>query len=194
MSERLVAGLTGTFGSGKSSAGRLFKKWGARRVIDADKIAHEPFQPGHPLAGRIRKLFGSLDRKVIAREVFGDPRKRKRLEAILHPYVRERVRAQLKGIRSGIVILEVPLLFETGFDRFCDMTVAVAAGRSRIEKRLQRKGFSRSQVRARMRAQWPEEEKKRKSDLFIRNSGSKKELAQKTKLIWAALTSQLKRR
>ena len=189
-----MVGLTGTFGSGKSSAGRLFKKYGARRIIDADRVAHEPFRPGHPLAGRIRKLFnGGLARKTIAREVFRDQGKLKRLEAIVHPYVRRRIEAELKRNGTGIVVLEVPLLFETGFDRLCDVTVAVIAGRRAMETRLARKGFSRAEIRARQRAQWPEEKKKKQADLLIHNSGSRQTLAANAKRVWASLTSKIKR-
>ena len=69
----LVVGLTGTFGSGKSTVGKLFKRFGARRVIDADRIAHEALRPGHPIERKVRTVFGvhgHLNRKALARVIF----------------------------------------------------------------------------------------------------------------------------
>ncbi len=191
---RLVVGLTGTFGSGKSTVGKILKRFGARKVIDSDLVAHEVFRPGHPAGKKIRLLFGvkkSISRKVIAKEVFSNPKKRRRLESIIHPYVSQRIAREIGRISSGVVILEVPLLFETGFDRFCDVTVAVLTGERNIVKRLSRVGFKPEEVRARLRAQLPEREKKRRADLYIQNSGSKTLLTQKTKLIWQKLISIL---
>ena len=187
---KLVVGLTGSFGSGKSTVGRMFKRLGAKKVIDCDRLAHEVFRPGHRLAERIKSLFhraGSMSRNAIAREVFSDPGKRKRLEAIVHPYVGQRIRSELKKVRSGIVILEVPLLFETGFDRSCDATVVVLAGESNIIKRLSRNGFEPEEVRGRLRAQLPEREKRRRADFLILNSGSKRTLAKNVKSVWQEL-------
>ena len=188
MKKRLIVGLTGTFGSGKSTVGKILKRLGARKVIDTDQLAHEVFRPKHPLGRRIKALFGMklLNRKAIAKEVFSSSKKRKKLEGIIHPYVKKRVNSELKTIRRGIVILEVPLLFESGFDRMCDVTVAVLAGESNIMKR-RRPGFSRDEVRARLRAQFSELAKKRKADLYIQNSGSKSLLTQKTKRVWQKL-------
>ena len=159
-------------------------------MIDCDRLAHEVFRPGHPLAKKIKSLFrtaGSMSRSAIAREVFSDPRKRKQLEAIIHPYVGRRIRSELRKVRSGIIILEVPLLFETGFDRFCDATIVVLAGERNIIKRLSGDGFKPEEVRMRLRAQLPEHEKGRRADFLILNSGSKSALVKNTKSIWQKL-------
>ena len=183
---RLVVGLTGTFGSGKSTVGKIFRRLGARKVIDADRLVDEAFRPKHPIRKYIQQLFGihrRASRKLIAKIVFQDPRKRKRLEAIIHPYVFERIRSELKEARSGLIILEIPLLFETGADRFCDAAVAVVSPARAIIKRLLRKSFSSKEVRARLSAQLSQGEKKRRADFFILNSGSKVDLVKRTNLI-----------
>jgi len=193
--KRLVVGVTGSFGSGKSSVGQILRGLGARQVIDCDRLVHEAFGRGHPLRRRIRSLFGSsgsLGRREIARNVFRDLPRLRQLEAILHPYVRRRIRSALKRWRRGVVVLEVPLLFETGFDRYCDVTVAVVAGRRNRFKRLRAAGFRPAEVRARERAQLSEQAKKRRADLFIRNRGTKQQLVQETKHLWAKLLSTLK--
>lgn len=197
MKERLVVGVTGSFGSGKSTVGRIFRKLGARQVIDTDRIAHEVFRPTHPVGKKMKRLFrirGTVKRRTIAGEVFSDPAKRRRLEAIVHPYVGRRVKSILKRVGRGIIILEVPLLFETGFHRFCDVTVAVVAGRENITKRLRQEGFSAPEIRARLKAQLSEAEKKRRSDFCIHNLGSKRLLIQQTKRVWEKLTFILKKK
>ena len=194
MKKRLIVGLTGSFGSGKSAVGQILKRLGARKVIDTDRLAHEVFRPKHPVGEKIKALFNMkapLNRKAIAKEVFSKPKKRRQLEAIVHPYVYRRVISELKQVLSGIVVLEVPLLFEAGFDKICDVTVAVVAGKQNILKRLARSGVASKEARARLRAQLPEWKKKKRADLYIQNSGSKKLLIQNTKLIWQKLESIL---
>ena len=192
--KRLIVGLTGVFGSGKSTVGKIMKRLGARRVIDSDQLTHEVFKPKHPVGRRIKALFkmkGAVNRKLIAKEVFSNPAKRRQLEKIIHPYVYRRMISELKRIPNGIVILEVPLLFEAKFNRICDITIAVLAGRHNITKRLARSGFSPNEVQVRLRAQLSESEKKKRADLYIENSGSKKLLIQRVKSIWQKLQASL---
>jgi dephospho-CoA kinase len=84
-------------------------------------------------------------------------------------------------------MVEVPLLFEAGFHRICDVTVSVLASPRQIAKRLARKGFALEEVKSRLRAQLPQSEKKKRSDFIINNSGSKQLLIQKTKSVWKNL-------
>ena len=185
MNKRLVVGLTGSFGSGKTTVSKMLKKLGARKIINADKLAREAFKQNKCLK-KIKSLFQTMDRKQIAREVFSNPAKRKALEKVIHPYVRQRIMAELKKVKSGIVILEVPLLFESKFDRMCDATITVSAGRSNIN-RLMRSGFSRDEINSRLNAQLSESAKMKKADFIINNKGSKQLLKKKTKLVWQKL-------
>ena len=190
MGKRLAVGLTGSFGTGKSTVSRILKNLGARKVINADQLVHEVFKRHHPIGKRIKSLFhmsGILNRKKIAGEVFRNPAKRRRLEALIHPYVRRRMLEELKSIRDGIAILEVPLLFEAGFDRLCDVTVSVLASERTIIRRLAKRGFASEEVKKRLETQLSQSEKKKRSDFFIINSGSKKLLVQKTKSVWKKL-------
>ena len=183
---------SGSFGTGKSTVSQILKNLGAQKVINADRLAHEVFRRHHPIGRKIKSLFhinGVLSRKKVAKEAFQNPAKRRRLEALIHPYVLKRIREELKPIQSGIVILEVPLLFEAGFDRLCDVTVSVLANERAIIKRLAKRNFSAEEVRKRLKAQLSQNEKKRRSDFFILNSGSKELLIQKTKLVWKKLKS-----
>ena len=192
MGKRLAVGLTGSFGTGKSTVSRILKNLGARKVINADQLVHEVFKRHHPIGRKIKSLFhmsGILNRKRIAGEVFRNPAKRRRLEALIHPYVRRRMLEELKSIRDGIAILEVPLLFEAGFDRLCDVTVSVLASERTIIRRLAKRGFASEEVKKRLETQLSQSEKKKRSDFFIINSGSKKLLVQKTKSVWKKLRS-----
>ena len=192
MGKGLVVGLTGSFGTGKSTVSRILKNLGARKVINADQLVHEVFKRHHPIGRKIKSLFhmsGILNRKRIAGEVFRNPAKRRRLEALIHPYVRRRMLEELKSIRDGIAILEVPLLFEAGFDRLCDVTVSVLASERTIIRRLAKRGFASEEVKKRLETQLSQSEKKKRSDFFIINSGSKKLLVQKTKSVWKKLRS-----
>ena len=190
MRKRLVVGLTGSFGTGKSTVSRILENLGARKMINADQLVHEVFKRHHPIGRKIKSLFhmsGILNRKKIAGEVFRNPAKRRRLEALIHPYVRRRMLEELKSIRDGIAILEVPLLFEAGFDRLCDVTVSVLASERTIIRRLAKRGFASEEVKKRLETQLSQSEKKKRSDFFIINSGSKKLLVQKTKSVWKKL-------
>lgn len=188
MKKRIVVGLTGSFGSGKTTVNQIFRKLGAR-VINADQIVHEVFESRHPMAGKIKALFNAerISRKQIAWEIFNDPEKRQRLEALVHPYVKTRIQKELNKFVRGIVVLEIPLLFEAGFDRLCDKTVAVIAGRENIMKRLVKHGFSPEEISARLSAQWSEDEKKKRAGYAILNDGSKEKLRKEVQTIWTKL-------
>lgn len=186
----LLVGLTGNFGTGKSTAAGFFRKAGAQ-VVSTDKIAHEVFQKGNPLHSRLRRLFpelkGSLRREKIAVIVFRSRRRRKRLESLVHPYVFNRIQQEIRRTRKRIMILEVPLLFESGFYRRCDLNILVQAPFQRTLQRLRRQGFSRTQVEARWRAQWPSREKAGRADFLIDNSDGLRNTRRQTQRIWKLL-------
>lgn len=185
-------GLTGNFGTGKSTVARYFRKMGAR-VLNADRLAHEVFQKKNPIYPRIRSLFpelkGRLNRTDVARIVFQDARKRRALESLIHPYVFDRILAHIQQGRERVVILEIPLLFESGFDRECDYTVVVRTTAKEVFRRLQEKGFQKAEVRARWRAQMPLQKKIKRSDSFIDNSRKRGETRRQVVRIWKKIES-----
>src|SRR3990167_8668852 len=148
-SGKVVIGLTGGFGSGKSTVAHLFEELGAF-TIDADKLAHEALRKDSPVFPQVAALFKDavkkstqeIDRKKIAEIVFKDTAKRKRLEAIIHPYVFSRIVEEAADSLPTVVVIEVPLLFETGFDQFCHLTVVVKAPDAAVNQRLKNKGFT----------------------------------------------------
>lgn len=185
---RLVVGLTGFFGSGKSSVARLWKTQGAK-VIDCDALVREIYSGKPRFVTQIKKALGleALERSQVARLVFHDARKRKRLEFLIHPYVFRRIAQILRTFKQGVVVIEMPLLFETGFGRQVDVIAVVTAEKRKVLDRLERKGFSTREARMRWRAQWPIEEKVRRADFAIDNSGSPRELKKQALEVWGVL-------
>lgn len=188
-----MVGLTGNFGTGKSTVARFFQEKGAH-VLSADRLAHEVFRKDHPLYGRLRKLFnglkGGLTRSKIAEIVFRNPGKRKALESLIHPYVFRRIQEEVGKTRKRMVVIEVPLLFESGFDRGVDSTIVVKSNRNRVFARLARKGCGREEVRNRWSAQMPLEAKIRRADYWINNSNGRAATRRQVIGIWKKLKKE----
>ncbi|MBK5097135.1 MAG: dephospho-CoA kinase, partial [Gemmatimonadetes bacterium] len=192
-------GLTGSLGAGKSTVGQLFEGWGAAR-IDADLLAREAVEPGtEGLAGISREFGagviapdGSLDRRALRGIVFADAEARARLEAIVHPAVdrlrEERVRqAQESG--AGVVVLEIPLLFEKDLRAEFDAVVTVDAPPSiRRARVVSSRGISPDEFLAMEAAQWPAGRKRTAADLVIWNPGDREALELDARRVWDAVT------
>jgi len=176
----LRVGLTGNVGAGKSTTVSLFASWGAT-IIDSDVLAREVVTPGSPALGQLRELWGDtviaadgeLDRAAMRQIVFSDPKARKRLEAILHPAIRERsrelfVEAEARGDRIAIGV--VPLLFEAGLEKEYDVVLLIDAPLElRIERLVNKRGLSADEARAIADAQMPAQEKRTRADFVIDN-------------------------
>jgi len=168
-----VVGLTGSFGTGKSTVAWLLGQRGAR-VIDADRVAHEVFRKENRIHGKLQSLFpelgGNMNRAKVARIVFRDSKKRRALERLIHPYIFARIQEEILKTAKPILVVEVPLLFESGFHRHTDWNGVVKAGEKVVTRRLRRRGFTAGEVEARWRAQMPLSGKIRKADFVIDNS------------------------
>lgn len=194
--DKKIVGLTGVFGSGKSSVGRLFAREGAF-YLEADPLAWETLREGNRLYPRVAALFKEavdpvcreIDRKKLAEIVFEDPDRKRQLEAVVHPYVFDRLAEEVAAAKEKVAVIEVPLLFEAGFDRFCDDCVVVTAAEKVIRRRLCRKGFSEKEIEKRFRAQMDIEEKKEKADFIIENSGSLDQAKTQVIKIWNKLNA-----
>ncbi len=191
MVQKLVVGLTGGFGVGKSSVAQLFRKAGAE-VIDADKIAHDALKKGSPIFDHVAVLFGEawerggkkLNREKIAQEIFADPEKRKQLESLVHPYVYEKIKEKIDRAVKRVVLVEVPLLFEAGFETLCDKTLVVKCNSVVKQKRLKSKRFSIEEIRAREKAQMPESLKAQKADFILDNSKFISQTQREVERLW----------
>lgn len=169
----LRIGVTGGFGTGKSTVAQMLGRLGAE-VIDADAIVHELLTARSPVAQRIARMFGAgvldargaVDRRHLGRLVFADPSALKRLNRLVHPAVRRRMRVQIAAIRQrnprSVVVLDVPLLIEGGLYRTVDVVVVVVAPRRVQVARIRRRtGLPVAQIERRIRQQMPLSRKRR---------------------------------
>jgi dephospho-CoA kinase len=174
-------GLTGGIGMGKSTSASLLSLGGIP-VIDTDIIAREVVEPGQPALTEIAATFGielidaegKLRRDALAETVFPSPEKLKRLEAILHPIIRDRWLGQTQiwrqeGRKAGVVI--IPLLFETDAQSHFDSILCTACSPRTQHERLTARGWIESQIRQRIAAQWPVEKKMAASNYVIWTEG-----------------------
>jgi len=187
-------GLTGNVASGKSSVARVWTEQGAS-VIDADILARRAVEPGTPGLARVRDTFGdgvmdgdSLDRGALRRIVFSDAAARAKLEAIVHPEVarlRSAEEARLEERGEGVVVHDIPLLFEVGLADEFDMIVLVDASRELRTARLVRdRGLKAEEARAIVSAQMPSSAKRGRADLIIENDGTLEELRAEAESVW----------
>ncbi|HAC33395.1 MAG TPA: dephospho-CoA kinase [Gammaproteobacteria bacterium] len=173
-----VIGLTGGIACGKTTASNFFAEQGIE-IIDADIAAREVVAPGEPALTEIATRFGdevlqpdgSLDRKKMRELVFADADKRKQLEAILHPRIRQRLRKQLQQAKGPYVIFSVPLMFESGLDQLTDRVLVIDVSPEVQRQRLiERDGSSVEQANAIVSAQMPREERNSRADDIVDNS------------------------
>jgi len=176
----IVLGVTGSFGSGKSTVARMFKAKGAA-VIDADKLAHGCICPGSRAYRRIVSLFGAdilnrkrtIDRARLARAVFNDIDLLRKLDSIIHPEVIRNIKHKIKTSRSNLIVLDAPLLIEAGLCNIVDKLIVVKIGRDKQIKRIQEKlSIAGAEISKRIRCQIPLKEKVRLADFVIDNDGS----------------------
>jgi len=177
----LTIGLTGGIGSGKSAVADMFSRLGVP-VIDADVIAHQLVEPGTEALSEVAAVFGgdilapdgSLARKRLAKIVFDDPEKRQRLEAILHPRVRDQIRAFKEANRDQqYIIVVIPLLLESGQRDLVDRVLVVNADEPvRIARVQQRDGRSVAQIRAIIKTQADDAQRRSAADDTLDNNGS----------------------
>jgi len=195
----LKVGLTGGIGSGKSEVARLLAERGAV-IVDSDVLAREAVAPGSPGLAEVAAAFGpsviaddgSLDRPALASVVFADPSARSRLEAIVHPRVRELVDAAFAAAGPfDVVVNDVPLLVEAGLaDRYDVVVVVTTTPETQLRRLVEVRGMSEDDARARIAAQAAPEQRLAVADIVIANDGSREELAARVSDVWAELANR----
>ena len=177
-----VCGLTGGVGMGKSTAARFFSKAGAR-IVDTDELARRLVQPGEPALDEIQAEFGKaiialdgqLRRDELAKIVFADATKRRKLEAILHPRIRECWLDQIvnwRGEGRPLAVVVIPLLFETRAESHFDKIICVACSTATQRERLLARGWTPEQIGQRVAVQMPVEQKIARADFVIWTDGT----------------------
>lgn len=178
-----VIGLTGGIGSGKSSVAQWLKEQGLP-VLDADQTVHSLLSEDHSTIQHVVETFGKeildlhgkIDRRILGTRVFKDEVARKSLEQLLHPRVKKQMLIGQNALESAgakLCIWDVPLLFETGFDALTDeVWVVWVSPEDQLTRVTNRDSLSRSEVELRIMAQWSLEDKLKRADVVINNSGS----------------------
>ena len=173
-----LIGLTGSLGCGKSTVAAMFAKRGVK-VIDADAITRELLAPGKKSVKKVAKVFpcailnaSTINRSELAKIVFNNPRELQKLTDILYPEALKVVKSQISQYKNEpFIVLDVPLLFESGWDKFTDTSIVVKAKRSQqIERAQKRLGITRSEIMRRLKNQMPLQEKCDRADIIIDNS------------------------
>lgn len=194
----LVAGLTGGIASGKSTVASLFRELGCV-VIDADQAAREIVQPGKPALQAIVARFGQeflqpgqgLDRQKLAALIFSDKCAKAALEAITHPLIlaeMQRKTAAAAKAKSGVIIWDVPLLFETGFASHVDVSILVyTPPANQLERLMRRDGLNREAALSRINSQMPLQQKRELATIIINNSGTVEEVKEQVGLVYQQL-------
>ncbi|GGZ68816.1 dephospho-CoA kinase [Streptomyces echinoruber] len=192
----LKVGLTGGIGAGKSEVSRLLVEHGAV-LIDADRIAREVVAPGTPGLAAVVDAFGedvltadgSLDRPRLGSIVFADPEKLAVLNSIVHPLVGARSRElEAAAAEDAVVVHDVPLLTENGLAPLYDVVVVVdARPETQLDRLVRQRGMTEEDARARMAAQAPREKRLEIADIVIGNDGSREQLRQRVREVWADL-------
>ncbi len=160
-----VIGLTGSMLSGKSTALAYFAQYGTA-IFSCDEIARELYQQPK-IFKKIERLFGTADKAKIAALIFKNNTQRQALEDLLHPLIFRELQSRIKQCTQRLVIVEVPLLFEKGWDQFTDLNIAVLADPKTLPQRLRGRKLTRQEYTRRVKHQLKDEEKAVRADVVF---------------------------
>lgn len=192
----ILLGLTGSIGMGKTTTARLFAEEGAP-VYDADAAVHALYQPGGAAVTPVGRLFpeavrdGAVDREALGKAVLGKPEALRALEAVVHPLVRQAQadfleEAAAQGAR--IVVMDVPLLYETGGDQAMDAVAVVSAPEAiQRERVLARAGMTPQKLANVLARQLPDAEKRARADFVINTAFGVEDARRQVRAVLAAL-------
>ncbi len=197
--KKKIIGLTGGFGTGKSTVAAMFKKFGAG-VIDADRISHDLIKPGGEVYRKIVRIFGKgildesgiVNRRKLGGIVFENKNNLAKFNGIMHPEIKSRIKCEIKYAKENIVVLDAPLLLETGLEKLADIVVVVSACRdSQFVRIKKRNKFTEKEIGARIKSQMPLKDKLRSADFVIDNNGTIKNTRKQVALMHEALIRRL---
>ena len=196
----IVIGVAGGIASGKSTVARVFERLGAR-VLDADAIGHDLLRTAG-LRNAIRETFGEevltaegeVDRQALGRVVFGDEGARQRLNRLVRPAIRAEIRRRTGEMRGegydGVVVVDAPLLVDTGPTDLADKVILVTAPAStRKERIILRSGLTGREAEQRIAAQASDAKQARWADFVLENNGTEEELAEEAEALWKRILS-----
>ena len=198
-----IVGLTGGIASGKSEAAKYLESLGAY-CVDADEISRALTAPGGELLPGIRAAFGDevfngdeLNRRALAELVFGNQDKLRLLDSVTQPAIQKAMMDEVEAAARGgaqLVVLNVPLLFETAMDALCDETWLIAVDADKqLERLMKRDGMDREHAEARIASQMPQEEKLKRANVVIDNNKSIDKMYAEIGGLYSALVKKVAR-
>ena len=195
----LRIGLTGGIGTGKSTASKILKEFGAF-IFDADKEAKKILLSNETIKGELISEFGTdimtgggdLDNNKLARVAFQDQNHQLTLNTIVHPYVFKEIDKNFDKVQNSgkhdIFIVDAALIYESGADTHMDYVIVITALiKTRMERALARETLNREEILRRIDLQWPEEDKASLADFVIHNDGSEEDLKKNISEIYTEL-------
>ena len=195
-----VIGLTGSIASGKTTASRYLEGCGAHR-IDADRLGHLAYEPGTAAHRKILDTFGPelagkdgrIDRRALGTRVFADTKALRRLTAIVWPEIRRLAEKRISDLRAserdGVIVLEAAVLLEAGWEDLVDeVWVLLADPDTALRRAVMRDGSDRAEIRRRIYAQLPNEERARRAHVVFENNGAASELERRLDAEWERVT------
>lgn len=196
MKSCLTVAVTGILGSGKTTVSKIFKKMGVT-VISCDEIVRKLLEKKE-IIEKVRRIFGDtvikngkINKKKVREIIFENQEYRKKLENLIHPLVFKKIKETLdRRKKQGIIVLEIPLLFETKSEKLFDKIIVVKAPEEEIKKRLSKK-YSEEEIEKIWESQLPLNYKEKKADYVIDNSGSFSMTEKQVKEIMNSLTTTI---
>lgn len=184
----VVLGLTGSIATGKSTVVSIFRSYGFP-IVDGDVVAREIVEVGKPALKAIESHFGAeillpdgqLNRKKLGQIIFTDKTERQTLNRLLDPFLRQAILAKIEASKkeAKLVIVDIPLLFEGGYEDAVDQVATVyLPEKIQLERLMQRDDLTETEAKARIQSQWSIEEKKAKSQIVFDNQGTKEQTKQ----------------
>jgi dephospho-CoA kinase len=193
----ITIGLTGGIGSGKSTVAQTLGELGAP-TLDADKVAHTTYAPDGPAYDAVIAAFGpqvvasdrTIDRKALGAIVFGKPEQLNKLTSIVWPATRDSIRRNVGELRERgaklPIVVEAAILIEANWQPLFDEIWLVRAPREQVVARIEsQRGLKPEETEARIRAQLSDEERAKHATLTIENNGTREELREMLKEVWA---------
>lgn len=187
----MIIGITGNSGAGKTTASVILANEINAKIINADEIVKKSQKKGMPYYNEIIKKMGQdilqkdleIDRKKLAQKIYDDKEKRDILNKITEKYIVEEIKKQIQEVKQKDIILDIPLLFESGLDKICDETISILADEKiKIQRISIRENIDENVAKKRLEIQPEEYYYKSKSNYIIENNGD--DLSKNIKKVW----------
>lgn len=187
--------ITGGIACGKSTVSKFFAECGAT-IASADDDARAVLAEGEPTRAAVLEAFGTVERSELAAMIFGDPDARKRLNSLMHPAIRQRMRTVIETAKAnptpGLLLYEVPLLYEGGLETWFGGVVAVVANSQTQLERLRARGLSAEAAAQRLTSQLDPDEKARRADYVVRTDTTPQETREAVAMVYQKILESAK--